>query len=426
MNNKGFRKLLIYKSQIGKLAVKELINTKFYAMVLISVILAGMFNLSPVISSLMSNVTIRSSGTISTISPLHVEGRYIKDVFNNTIVLKGVNQAGMLDDPNGWWNPEGAMGYHAGLGIWNPDAVKYNLDKMKEWGANHLRLLIRVSWWMDNTKNYRQHIKDILMWAGERGLYVVFCPYMVVTGDSAFKPPWESTNPEDLANIPDSQAFMDFWANVADELKRYPNVIFEVYNEAWMGDAETQQWIDTVRATGADQLLIVQYYSSMGVNFWWSPDEPYGPLEWAKGMEWVEEKPLINPLGNIVYSFHLYRGGIHKYTGDPLERTDVYTYDDLKYGFQLAKVDYVVNELNKPIYVGEIGANMWHSGEALEEELSFFANCLTIFNEWELSYSAWVWTVTVHMRHGLLQTVMPWLPPPTPSGEILISKIAEG
>ena len=66
MNNKGCRKLLTYKSQIGKLAMKEFRSTTFYAMILISVMLVGIFSLYPAISSLMNDVIIRSTGRIAT------------------------------------------------------------------------------------------------------------------------------------------------------------------------------------------------------------------------------------------------------------------------------------------------------------------------------------------------------------------------
>lgn len=427
MNIKGYRKLLTYKPQIAKLAVKELRNTKFCAMVLISVMLAGILSLSPAISTLISNITIRSSGTIATISPLHIEGRYIKDAFNNTIVLRGVNQAGMLDHPNGVWNPEGG-GVYSGYGVWNPEAVKYNLDKMKEWGFNVVRLHTRIVYWINSESDYRQHIKDIITWAGERGIYVIFEPYSISTAES-YRLPWApyATDPEDQAIMPDRQAFINYWVSVANELKGYPNVIFEIYNEpgqppeltydeaATLWFETVQLWIDAVRATEADQLLIVQWWPSSWINLDYTPG--------GRKLDWVEAYPLDDPLSNIVYSTHQYRGTVHKTTPT---RVDSWQYDDLKLGFQYILLEYVVRNLSKPLIIGEIGANMWWTDEELERELAYFNNSLTIYNEWGLNYVAWVWTVPAHMRHGLLQNGYPWLPPAGKNGEILINKIAEG
>jgi len=139
-------------------------------------------------------------------------------------------------------------------------------------------------------------------------------------------------------------------------------------------------------------------------------------------MDWAELYPLNDPLGNIVYSFHNYRGDFHR--TDPT-RVNVWEYEDIKQSLQICLVDHVLNTLNKPVLCGEIGANMWWTGEELEREVAYFNNSLTVYNEWNISYIAWVWTVSAHMRHGLLQNGL-WFPPPGVNGEVLISKIAEG
>lgn len=137
-------------------------------------------------------------------------------------------------------------------------------------------------------------------------------------------------------------------------------------------------------------------------------------------MDWVELYPLNDPLGNLVYSFHNYRGDFHRTIPT---RVNSWEYDDLKLALQTCLVDYVLNTLNKPVICGEIGANMWESSEGLTQELAYFNNSLTIYNEWGLSYIAWVWTVTAHMKHGLLQNAL-WLPPPNTAGETLIALTA--
>jgi len=399
-------------------------NTKLYAVFMISVMLAGIFSLSPVIASLFTNVTIRSSGTIASILPLHVEGRYIKDCFNHTVVLRGVNQEGYLDSPNGWWNPQGG-GWTSGLGVWNPDAVKYNLDKMKEWGCTVLRLHTNIQWWIEDNSSYRQHIKDTIAWAGKRGIYVIFEPYCVNGGTQYEMPFPPYIPPEQEAIIPSEQAFIDYWASVATELKSFPNVLLELYNEPHGNTTARDLWfdavqkcIDAIRATGADQIIIVQWNYGIWCNLDYPP-----PANSAAIMDWVESYPLNDSQGNIVYSFHNYRGDFHRTVPT---RVNVWEYDDIKLALQYCLVNYVLNNLSKPVLVGEIGANMWWTGDELERELAYFNNSLTIYNEWNMSYIAWVWTVPAHMQHGLLQNGYAWCPPPTRSGEILISKVAEG
>lgn len=362
-------------------------------------------------------------------STLHVDGRYLKDAWNRTVVLRGVNKGGFVDSPNGWWNPEGG-GIYSGFGVWNPDAVKYNLDKMKEWGLNVLRMHTVIEWWINDTSNYRQHIKDVITWAGERGIYVIFEPYSIRGGSDAVPygllyAPY-ATDPEDQAIMPNRQAFVDYWRSVANELKSYPNVLFEIQNEPHGNDtvrdeyfAMAQEVINAIRDTGATQIIIVQW----GYSIWCNLDYP-PPTNTASTMDWVEQYPLNDSLSNIVYSFHIYRGNFHR--TEPT-RVNVWTYDELKLGYQYCLVDYVLNNLNKPVLCGEIGANMWQTGEELEHELDFLSNSLTIFNKWEMSYLVWVWDVPEHLRHGVLElTDGKWYCNPNQAGQILINKIAEG
>lgn len=427
------RNILTLKLQGIKIGARRLHSTKFYALLIALTVLAGTLLSMPAISSLMSNVAIRSSGSIATILPLHVEGRYIKNALNQTIVLRGVNQAGMLDHPNGWWNPEGG-GYTSGYGVWNPDAVKYNLDKMKEWGFNVVRLHTAINWWLDDESNYRQHFKDIITWAGERGIYVIFEPYSVIYPRHPAMPFPPYLTPEEETVIPSKQAFVDYWASVANELKAYPNVIFELFNEPHSETVEgynardewfdaAQMSIDSIRVTGANQIIIVQWDYGAWVNLDYPPPSPPEPSPegTASTLDWVLLYPLNDPLSNIVYSTHNYRGDFHRSVSDPIRNS--YTYDDIKLGLQYAWIDYVLNTLNKPVLVGEIGANMWQTGEELERELAYFNNSLTIYNEWNMSYLAWVWTIPAHMRHGLLQSDQPWCPPPNEVGQILIARI---
>ncbi|MCJ7635664.1 cellulase family glycosylhydrolase [Candidatus Bathyarchaeota archaeon] len=357
---------------------------------------------------------------------LHVEGRHIKNSLNQIVKLRGVNQAGMLDSPNGWWNPEGG-GYTSGLGVWNPDAVKYNLDKMKEWGCNALRLHTNIQWWLQNPSNYRQHIKDMLTWTAEREIYVIFDFYSVQekTGQDHLPfPPYSLSGSETI--VPDVATFVDVWRSVASELGIFSNVVFELWNEPGCEGASTeakeawfnavQQCIVAIRET-ADNIIIVQWDCGIWCNLDFPP-----PANLAATMSWVESYPLHDSQGNIVYSFHNYRGGFHRTVPT---RVNVWEYDDIKLALQYCLVNYVLNTLNKPVLCGEIGANMWWTGDELERELAYFNNNLTIYNEWNMSYIAWVWTVPAHMQHGLLQNGYAWCPPPTQSGEILIAKIAE-
>lgn len=66
---KPIQKPFTYKLQMIKVVAKGLQKANFYAILSVLVMLLGIFNLSPAISSLMNDVIIRSTGRIATIAP---------------------------------------------------------------------------------------------------------------------------------------------------------------------------------------------------------------------------------------------------------------------------------------------------------------------------------------------------------------------
>lgn len=67
--------------------------------------------------------------------------------------------------------------------------------------------------------------------------------------------------------------FQDFWRRVADRYKNYPNVIFGLMNEPHKQSADewakvAQAAIDAIRATGANQLILVPGTRWTGAHSW--------------------------------------------------------------------------------------------------------------------------------------------------------------
>ncbi|MEA2066092.1 MAG: hypothetical protein U9O65_03190, partial [Thermotogota bacterium] len=79
---KPFQNLFTHKILMIKSAVKELQSAKFCAILLVSVVLAGIFSLSPAISSLMNDVIITSTGRITTKAPITYKSE-IRGMFIN-------------------------------------------------------------------------------------------------------------------------------------------------------------------------------------------------------------------------------------------------------------------------------------------------------------------------------------------------------
>jgi len=343
---------------------------------------------SIVVASFSGAIDIRNTGSIVYgVPPLHIDGRHVKDSLNRTVVLRGANYARFIDTPYGdWLRPDGLINW----GSWNINAATSNLDEMEKWGMNVVRTFATVEWWANNTGNHRQIIKAWASLAALRGIYVVY-GFWRVTGSGTQSglpyPPYCEAN----SYIKNETDFVNLWQGIANELKEFPGIIFELWNEP--GGNETswfnvvQQCITAIRSTGAINLIVVQWGTCIFVNM-----EGHGIApDTVLGMEWVERHPLYDPAGNILYSTHIYRDNLQKTTSPTY--TWAYSYDDLKLAFHYAKVDYVINNLSKPVWIGEVGPNQWNTNE-IENEYSFYNNTLTIMNEWQIGYAAWWWWVT--------------------------------
>ena len=155
-------------------------------------------------------------------------------------------------------------------------------------------------------------------------------------------------------------------------MKGYKNVIFELWNEPHGDDQAKQSWfnvtqrtIDAIRETGAQQLIVIQWDYASWINL----DHPTG----GSKLDWIWEANLNDPLGNLVYSTHLYRSYAHiQIDGD-----NAWNLTDIDLGFELMKYYDAANTY--PLFVGEIGASLGYTGTELEHELTAFDNSLQLF-----------------------------------------------
>lgn len=405
-------------------------NAKIYSMLASLIALAGTFLSSPLISSLTNSATITTSGKIVTTSPLHVDGRYIKTSFNRTIMLRGVNKVEFADDPDGIW---------MGNTMWNDGNVAAELDAMKSWGINVIRCHMSVETWKFNigpnsghpASPYcalpaREAIKRLIVMAAERGMYVILDGYTVKSywsggeQDPLPYPPYQiSARASEV--IASEAEFVDWWISVAQELKIYPNVLFELWNEPHGDETAKTSWksvaqkcINAIRSEGAQQIIILQW----GYGVWAGLASGDG-----EGMEWILDFNLTDPLGNILYSTHVYRiyggCGLWQYLEEEKGTPFGYLYDDVKMAFQIEKLDWVGDVLDKPLFIGETGCDLTWTNDELQRELIAWNNTLTIFNEWKLHYVAFWWREigTFPLHYGSPNFT------PTSSGQILKDKL---
>ena len=418
---------------------------KFHQTITISlvILLITLLLMAQATSNQISTLIIENSGKIALITPLHVEGRYIKNEFGEIVVLRGINKAGFEDFAEGWWNPEGG-GIHTGAGVWDEKSVLYNLQKIKEWGANVVRFHHSMDFWVrqDLYPNFRQRVRQVTEIAGKLGLYVIWDPFSVIKGGPQRKFPWypyvsNETNPElgysEKDIMPNSTAFVEYWRQWAEWLKDYPNVLFEIYNEpkvsideywGWYPDKpDWQEWVSVVnqciqaiRSTGAKQPIIV----AGNVDVWVNLDFPKA----ANTMWWVSQvqedgpTPIIDPLNNIIYCTHQYRAsqGLGFYNNF----SNAYTYQEVWKAMNYTKIFDVINKWDKPLIITECGPHLWHTGEELIKEIEGLSNQLRIYNQYGISYLVWVWTVPSHMPGGILAlTEGKWYCEPNVGGRVV-------
>lgn len=223
---------------------------------------------------------------------LKVKGNQIVDANGKTVWLQGVAV------PSLEWNPKG-------------DNMLQSCEvAIRDWKANVIRIPVKDAFWNglgekkippNDAKAYQQLIDDIVNYCSGKGVYVVIDLHR-------FRAPREE------------QAV--FWKEVAEKYKNNPAVLFELFNEAhgisweiWKNggvvtdkkkkegvvdenNEETtsftaighQQLIDTVRATGAKNIVIV------------------GGLDWSYDLSGVLNGFELDDKGGngIVYSTHVY------------------------------------------------------------------------------------------------------------------------
>ena len=105
-------------------------------------------------------------------------------------------------------------------------------------------------------------------------------------------------------------------------------------------------------------------------------------------MSWVWQANLTDPLGNLVYSTHIYRSGGAFMCTNPTY-SGAWNYTDIQRAFQYFEFPQVL--ASYPLFIGEIGADISQTGDELNHELIAFDNCLTLFDQMGISYTAFWW-----------------------------------
>jgi hypothetical protein len=264
-------------------------------------------------------------------------------------------------------------------------AASEQLDLMQNWGFNSMRITMAVEPWLRNTDNNRANLRSVIAQAQQRGMYVTVAPYSVLySGDASGEwefnalpyPPYQGdqsyrTLPANQAVIPNKQSFIDFYGQLVNDLKGYPNVLFEVWNEPhadiYGGEAARSDFFANVvnpiianaRSSGARQPFVL--------------DGNWGGIDANSYLQYAQKIPD----SNLVLSFHLYTHFGHLDTwGNPTD------YNGLLNAFNASGV--LGASETYPIYFAEMGITVGSASERVQ-----YDNILHIFHDLGWSWSAW-------------------------------------
>ncbi|MBV9356717.1 MAG: cellulase family glycosylhydrolase [Chloroflexi bacterium] len=286
-----------------------------------------------------------------TISPLSAAGNRIVTAQGQPLRLLGVNRSGTeYECIHGWGLSDGPM----------DDA---SVAAIASWGTTAVRVSLNEDCWLGingspaqySGASYQQFISSYVDLLAAHGLYAVVDLHWNAPGAQL------ATDQQQMADGDHAPAF---WTSVAGTLKSRPNVVFDLYNEphdvdwnCWLNGgtcagvsyqvAGMQSLVNTVRATGATNLILLAGLS-------WANDDS----------QWLSHKPN-DPANNLAASWHNYNFNSNCNTESCWNAN--------------AKV--VTSQV--PLVVGEIGENDCAHG--------YIDGLMSYLDSFGASYLAWGW-----------------------------------
>jgi hypothetical protein len=325
----------------------------------------------------MYSVDASTPTPLASTDTLHRQGNQLVNSLGNPVVLRGTTGDFVNNGQGGWMTKSGFT--------FDISAAAEQLDLMQNWGFNSLRITMSVELWLKNIDDNRANLRYVISQAQQRGIYVTVAPWSVLySGDPSGEwqsnalpyPPYQGDQSYQTLTatetvIPSKQAFIDFYGQLVNDLKGYPNVLFEVWNEPhadiYAGEAARADFFANVvnpiiansRNSGAQQPFVI--------------DGNWGGINVSDYLPYVQSIPD----NNFVLSFHLYTHFGHLGAwGNPTDYT----------GLMNAFTASGVLDASKlyPIYFGEMGITV-----GSPSELTQYDNILHIFSNHKWSWGVW-------------------------------------
>lgn len=191
-------------------------------------------------------------GSANVVGPLTTRGTQIIDGRGQPLILRGLQRFGL----------EG--------GTQTPLPTNAEMAQLKLWGANEVRISLGEQKWLNTNCHYQSDypkvVDQVVHWVTSRGMVALLNLHFATNGDCGTP---------GLTPMADSPGAITFWQEVASRYKNNPLVAFDLFNEpdvpqdTWLyggefsANGETiqaagmQQLYDTVRGTGAQNLVVV-------------------------------------------------------------------------------------------------------------------------------------------------------------------------
>jgi hypothetical protein len=256
------------------------------------------------------------TGTTSAAPQLHVSGNKLVDANGNTVVLHGVDRSGT------------EYACVQGNGIFDGPNDQASITAIKSWGpVNAVRVPLNEACWNAESyvnsayagANYINAIKNYVSLLNSNGIVAILDLHWTdgtYTGPGAGS--CTSSNEAEAfcqKPMPDAAQAVPFWTSVANTFKGNDAVIFDLFNEPFPEQAdsnnETEGWqcwlnggsscvgigytvagmqslVNAVRGTGANNVIML------------------GGLEWSNDLtQWLQHEPT-DPDHNLAASWHSY------------------------------------------------------------------------------------------------------------------------
>ncbi|WP_443749947.1 glycoside hydrolase family 5 protein [Asticcacaulis solisilvae] len=204
---------------------------------------------------------------VETHGALHVDGTHVVDAHGAPVALSGVS---FFWDNTGWGEER----------FYNAGAVK---TFARDWHASLIRAAMGVDakgGYLDDPHGNEARVDTLVKAAIHEGIYVII--------------DWHSHHAHEKP-----EAAVAFFTRMAGKYGKYPNVIYELYNEPlnttdWHGQVKpyAETVIDAIRKVDANNLIVV------------------GSPTWDQDVDVAAADPIAGR-NNIVYSLHFY-AGTHK------------------------------------------------------------------------------------------------------------------